>query len=136
MAGDMPGRGHNAHAGDYLRLPVQELEACPVEVRDLVGERVHGCRGRTLETLRDDRHSGEAVVVSRVVEMEVAIRDELDPGRARASCPKRVIEFAANDLVDLVNLGSLTDPGVQQHRTVWMADQERRHDDRGTRDRG
>src|SRR6266545_2584597 len=89
MTGHVPRRRHDPDAGHDLRLAFEKLELRVAKVDDTFGHRVVGLpRGFVFDLLREDRHAGEAEVVARMIEVQVAVRDAahillLDAGLAQ-----------------------------------------------------
>src|SRR6266542_52728 len=131
MTGHVPRRRHDPDAGHDLRLAFEKLELRVAKVDDTFGHRVVGLpRGFVFDLLREDRHAGEAEVVARMIEVQVAVRDAAHILLLDAGLAQRRVELPPHRLVLRVDLGqAFPDAGVEEHRAARMEDEERVDDD-------
>ena len=129
----MTRRGHDADAGQRLRLAVELLDggAGEVDHRGQIGEVVGRACVFDLVALGEDRHAREVMVPARMVGVEVTVRDELDVPCRDAVTPedlgdRREVERAV--LGDRAPVGERA-ARIEEEEPARMLDEERRHDD-------
>ncbi len=124
MSRAVPGGGKHDEAVGDLGFPVDTVVDRPVEVDEL-GEGVVGSACRfELGRLHDDAPPGECGVRAAVVEVQVAVDDDVDRVDAASRVPTGEIEGAPLRLVARLDVGVCSaDPRVEDDGELGVGDE-------------
>ena len=125
---DVSGRGNDVYSGRYLGLAVKQLVACSSKVDQVRDRVVGGLSSVEFDALASDRAAAEGRVAADVVEVQVAVHDDVDVVSGEAEPAESILDADALWPVPSFGLGTcITQAGVEKKQACGGARDVSKH---------